>query len=401
MKTELLENLIVKNESKIIFLVIDGASGIPQKEGRRTALATGRTPNLDRLTKVSSCGLLDPIAPGITPGSGPAHLALFGYDPLKFNIGRGVLSALGIGFELKEGDVSARVNFAAVDQTGKVVDRRAGRISSEENQRICGKLKENIKLAGGQFFLETVKEHRAVLVLRGGGLDDHIRDTDPQKTGVAPLPPKALRTEAEKTVGLVSQLIDQARQILKDEPKANMLLLRGFARFRRYRSMKERVGLNCLAIANYPMYRGLARLVGMDVARPTQTLEEEILLLKENFPKYDFFFLHVKRPDSLGEDGNFRGKVKEIERVDRIIPEILALNPDVVVVTSDHSTPAKLKSHSWHPVPVILYSKYCLPDEVGRFDELSCARGVLGRIPAADLMGVVLANALRLKKYGA
>lgn len=402
MEYELLEDLVVPNDTKIVLLVIDGCSGIPMKQGGKTALSLARTPNLDRLAKVSSCGLLDPISPGITPGSGPAHLALFGYDPVRFNIGRGVLSALGIDFELKEGDISARVNFATVDKEGKILDRRAGRISSDENERISSHLRENIRLESGvQFFLKTEKEHRAVLVLRGDGLDDHLPDTDPQKTGVEPIPLKALQPEAERTAGLVSRVIEQARELLKDEPKANMVLLRGFAGFRPYRSIKERFGLNALAIASYPMYRGIARLVGMEVTRPTQTLDEEIALLKENFPKYDFFFLHVKKADSFGEDGNFKGKVKEFEKIDRFIPDILELRPDVLVVTSDHSTPAKLKSHSWHPVPVILYSRYCLPDDVERFDELSCAKGVLGRMPAVNLMSLVLANALRLKKFGA
>jgi 2,3-bisphosphoglycerate-independent phosphoglycerate mutase len=361
-----------------------------------------RTPNLDKLAEVSSCGLLEPVSPGITPGSGPSHFALFGYDPIQYNIGRGILEATGIDFPLTERDVVARINYATVNKDGTVIDRRAGRISSDINRRICQKLQKGLQLGGGvEAIVEPVKEHRAVLVLRGEGLRGEIEDTDPEREGVPPLEPKALNPEAEKTAGLVRKFVLQTRQILADEPKANMVLLRGFAKHTLYPSMKERYGLNALAIAAYPMYRGISRLVGMTVLSNVGTLEEEFRALVDHFAKYDFFFLHVKQTDSRGEDGDFEGKVAVIEDVDRYIPQVRLLQPDVLVVTGDHSTPAKLASHSWHPLPIILHSKYCLIDAVKKFDEVSCIGGVLGKMPSVDLMPLALAHARRLTKFGA
>ncbi|MEA3560426.1 MAG: 2,3-bisphosphoglycerate-independent phosphoglycerate mutase [Candidatus Omnitrophota bacterium] len=401
MGNDFLEGLINKNNSKIVFLVMDGVGGLPLKEGGKTELAAANTPNLDRLAGSSICGILDPIMPGITPGSGPGHLALFGYDPLRHNIGRGALSALGIDFKLKEGDVCARINFATMDGDGKIVDRRAGRLDTEENRRLCEKLRKNIKIERVELFIETVKEHRAVLVLRGEDLDGHILDTDPQKNGLLPLDPVATTKNAKKTRDIVQQIIQQAKSSIRNEKPANMILLRGFARFKTFRSMEERFGLKALAIAQYPMYKGVARLIGMDIAPQPQDLEEEIKLLKDNLDKYDFFFIHFKKTDSSGEDGNFNAKVKEIEKIDRLIPGILKLQPDVIIVTADHSTPAKLKGHSWHPVPVIVHSQHCRADDVKRFDEISCIKGGIGRMPAFNLMNIALANALRLKKFGA
>ena len=365
-----------------------------------TELQVARTPNLDRLASQSVCGLLDPIWPGITPGSGPAHFAIFGYDPLQFEVGRGVLAALGIGFQLTERDVAARINFCTLDQEGKVADRRAGRIPTEENRRLCAKLRGSLNL-GTEFFIEPVKEHRAVLVLRGEGLGGDLADTDPQKEGFAPLEPKFLSPESKRTAELVKDFLHQAKEILADEPKANMLILRGFAKYNPFPTMEERYKLHSLAIANYPMYRGLARLVGMDVWPEVGDLKDEFKLLAQNFPQYDFFYLHVKKTDSFGEDGNFAAKVKVIEEVDSLLPQVLELKPEVIVVTADHSTPSKLKSHSWHPIPVLLYSPNCRVDEVERFDEISCIKGGLGRLPAVALITLALAHARRLKKYGA
>jgi 2,3-bisphosphoglycerate-independent phosphoglycerate mutase len=401
MGNELIDKLIVNNDSKIVFLVIDGLGGLELKEGGKTELATAHTPNLDKLAGSSICGMLDPVMPGVTPGSGPGHLALFGYDPIRYNIGRGVLSALGINFKLREGDLCARINFATINNEGKVTDRRAGRLDTGENERICRKLRENIKIEGIELFIETVKEHRSALVLRGEDLDDHILDTDPQQNDLLPLDPAATTKNAKKTADLIQQIIQQAKRALKDEKTANMILLRGFAKFRPFKSLNERFGLKALAIAQYPMYKGLARLIGMDIAPQTESLEEEIKLLDDNFNKYDFFFVHFKKTDSRGEDGNFKEKVKEIEKIDRIIPEILKLNPEVIVVTCDHSTPARLKSHSWHPVPVVVHSQYCRVDDVKRFDEENCIKGGLGRMATINLMGITLANALKLKKFGA
>lgn len=401
-RTELLESLIIENNTKIILLVIDGLGGLPLEAFGKTELETAKTPNLDKLARYSSLGLLDPVAPGITPGSGPAHLALFGYDPVKSNIGRGVLSALGIDFDLNRGDLCARANFATIDNNGLVTDRRAGRISTETNNQLCKLLTEKIDVPQeNKLFIKTVKEHRAVLILRGEGLADNIADTDPQKTGLKPLIPQPTAPKAQKSALIFTDILRQTQNILKDQPKANMMLLRGFANYHPYPTMKERFKLKSLAIAGYPMYRGLAKLVGMDVTPPTKDLEESIKVLKKNLTNYDFFYIHVKKTDSYGEDGNFKDKVKEIEYVDKLIPKILHLKPDVFVVTSDHSTPAKLSAHSWHPNPLLLHSQYCRQDGLENFSESSCAHGSLGLQPSVNLMPLMLANALKLNKYGA
>ena len=402
MDPNLLTGLLVPSSSKIVFIILDGVGGIQIEEKGGTELQVARTPNLDKLAEVSSCGLLEPISPGITPGSGPSHFALFGYDPFQYNIGRGILEATGIDFPLTEKDVVARINFATADNKGRVIDRRAGRISTEANQRICQKIRQGLKLSGGvEVLVEPVKEHRAVLVLRGEGLRGEIEDTDPEREGVPPFDPKALTPEAEGTAALVREFLSQTGRILADEPKANVLLLRGFAKHTRYPSMKERYGLNALAIASYPMYRGISRLVGMTVLSNVGTLAEEFKALTDHFAEYDFFYLHVKQTDSRGEDGNFDAKVAVIEEVDHFLPQVRDLQPDVLVVTGDHATPAKLAAHSWHPLPLILYSPYCLIDPVKKFDEVSCIGGVLGRMPSMDLMALALAHGRRLAKFGA
>jgi len=402
MNPSLLRGLVIPGSSKIVFLILDGLGGIQVEEKGGTELQVARTPNLDKLAEISSCGLLEPISPGITPGSGPSHFALFGYDPFQYNIGRGILEATGIDFPLTERDVVARINFATVDREGRVIDRRAGRISTETNQRICQKLQQALQRTRGiEVIVEPVKEHRAVLVLRGDGLSGEVEDTDPEREGVLPLEPKPLAKEAEGTAALVREFLLQARKILSDEPRANMVLLRGFAKHSRYPSMEERYGLKALAIAAYPMYRGISRLVGMTVADKVGTLEEEFQALADHFEKFDFFYLHVKQTDSRGEDGDFDGKVAVIEAVDRLLPQATGLKPDVLVITGDHATPAKMASHSWHPLPLILHSQYCLIDPVKKFDEVSCIGGVLGRMPSIDLMPLVLAHAGRLTKFGA
>jgi 2,3-bisphosphoglycerate-independent phosphoglycerate mutase len=398
----LITDLVVPASSKIVFIILDGLGGIQMQPGGGTELQVAHKPNLDQLAADSSCGLLEPVSPGITPGSGPAHFALFGYDPIQYNIGRGILEATGIDFPLTEKDVVARVNFATVDKEGKVVDRRAGRISTETNARICRKLQDSLRLPENlEIILAPVKEHRAVLILRGEGLQGEIQDTDPEREGVAPLEPKALIPAAEKTASLVKEIVRQSRQILAEESKANMILLRGFAKHTQYPSFKERYGLQALAIAVYPMYRGISRLVGMRVLSNVHSHEEEFKALEENFADYDFFFLHIKETDSRGEDGDFNGKVAVIEEVDRFIPRVRALHPDVLVVTGDHATPAKLRSHSWHPVPVLLHSPWALVDEVKKFDEINCLRGALGKLSSLNLMPLVLAHARRLTKFGA
>lgn len=381
---------------------MDGVGGLTMEGKGGTELQVAHTPNLDQLAANAICGLLDPILPGITPGSGPAHFALFGYNPIESNIGRGVLEAAGINLKMTDRDVAIRINFATSDKNGNIIDRRAGRIDTETNRQICQKIRDHVSLApDAEFIIETVKEHRAALLIRGENLGGELIDTDPQKLGVPPLEPKALNPDSEITAKLTKRFLDQVHKILANEEKANTILLRGFAKHRPYKSMMERFKLKCLAIANYPMYRGVAFLLNMDLNPVLSDVKSQFEAVEQNYDKYDFFFVHVKATDARGEDGNFDEKVKVIEEVDELIPILTDLDPDVFVVTADHSTPAAMKSHSWHPVPVLLRSPFCRPDAVIRFDEISCIQGGLGRQPSMNLMPIVLANAQRLTKFGA
>ncbi|MDY6825956.1 MAG: 2,3-bisphosphoglycerate-independent phosphoglycerate mutase [Bacillota bacterium] len=401
MAFQTIKKLVKPAGSKMVLLVMDGLGGLPLHPGDLTELEKAKTPNLDNLAGEGICGLHQPIAAGITPGSGPAHLALFGYDPLKYVVGRGVLSALGIGFTLHNGDVAARGNFCTVDDDGRVIDRRAGRIPTEKNRELCQKLRK-IALPGVELFIEPVKDYRFLLVMRGQNLSGELADTDPQVTGLQPLPPRATSSGAEQTAILIGKFIKEAGEILAAESPANMVLLRGFSQQPDWPLFPAVFGLKAAAIAAYPMYRGVSRLVGMDILETGSTLEEELQTLKNQWTKHDFFYFHVKETDSAGEDGDFNRKVAVIEKVDRIIPEIMALKPDVIVVTGDHSTPALLKSHSWHPVPVLLHSKCCLSDNVAGFGERTCVNGALGpRFRTTELLPLMLANANRLVKFGA
>jgi len=386
--------------TKIILLVMDGLGGLPREAGGKTELETARTPNLDRLAAEGICGLSIPIQAGITPGSGPAHLALFGYDPLRYEIGRGVLEALGIGFDLGPDDVAARGNFCTVNEQGLITDRRAGRIPTSKCIELVQMLRA-ITLPGVEVFVEAVEDYRFALILRGPGLADGLTETDPQATGKAPLPVQALTPEAEKTADLLNRWIAAARQILASQQPANMVTLRGIAKNPGLPSMPEVYGMKTAAIATYPMYRGVAKLVGMTVLDAGHTVEDEIAALQRHWNEFDFFYFHVKKTDSAGEDGDFDRKVSIIEHVDELLPQIMALKPDVVVVTGDHSTPAVLKSHSWHPVPTLLWSAFCRPDRAQAFGESDCAQGALGQFPATDIMPLALANARRLNKFGA
>ena len=402
---ELTRELQIPANTKILQLVLDGLGGLPRESDGKTELEAADTPNLDGLAARAQLGLAVPVRPGVTPGSGPAHLSLFGYDPLKFDVGRGVLSALGIGFDLHPEDVAARGNFCTIDDDGLITDRRAGRIPTEFSQELTALLRET-DLPGVQVFVETVKEYRFVLVLRptaGQTLHASIADTDPQKTGVPSLPAVAEDEASEATAQLVNDWIAQARDILKDHKPANSLNLRGFAKDPGFPKFPDVFGLRAAAIATYPMYRGVAKLVGMEVLPVAgEALEDEVETLGEYWQQYDYFFFHVKKTDSAGEDGDFERKVEVIEHVDEVVvPAIIDLDPDVIIVTGDHSTPAALKSHSWHPVPTLLWSRYCCWDGVKEFGERACGRGSLGVFPASDEMQLALGHALRLNKYGA
>lgn len=396
----LTRDLQVKNKSKIVMLVGDGLGGLPMTPGGKTELETAKTPNLDALATKGVQGLSIPVKPGIAPGSGPGHLGLFGYDPLKYQIGRGALEATGIGFQMQPGDVAIRCNFCTLDADGNISDRRAGRIATEESAPLAISLRQ-IKIPGVEIFVEPVKEHRFVVVFRGAGLGGNVKDTDPQATGVPPLDPIAEDAESQKTADVAKEFLKQAGQILKDEKKANFHTMRGFAARPDMPSYEEVYGLRAAAIAVYPMYKGLASLVGMDIVGQATTLDEQMQVLKENWDKYDFFFIHFKYTDSTGEDGNFDEKVQRTEQLDACLPAITALGPDVLIVTGDHSTPAYLKSHSWHPVPTLLVSDCCRPDPHTSFGETQAITGGLGQFEAQYLMLLALSNAHRMGKFGA
>ena len=391
---------------KIVLLVMDGLGGLPMTPDGKTELESAQKPNMDKLAREGSLGLSIPIRPGIEPGSGPAHLSLFGYDPVTYEIGRGVLEALGIGFELQPNDLAARGNFATADANGVIIDRRAGRISTEECIRLCAKLQAatgNL-FPGYQIFVKPVKEHRFVLILRGEGLGGKLTETDPLATGKKPLPVKdeSGTPEGAHTAELINKWIEAARAALADEPKANSLNLRGIAKDPGLPRFSDIFGMRAAAIAVYPMYKGVARLVGMQpIDFEGERPEDEIGTLERVWNDYDFFFIHVKKTDSYGEDGNFDAKVHEIEAVDAVIPRILALNPSALIVTGDHSTPAKLRSHSWHPVPALLWSPTAMPDQAATFGERACATGHLSTFHATNLVPMAMAVAGRLTRFGA
>ncbi|MBI1734959.1 MAG: 2,3-bisphosphoglycerate-independent phosphoglycerate mutase [Candidatus Rokubacteria bacterium] len=397
---DFLAPLVISNTTKIVLISLDGLGGLPRPETGRSELETARLPNLNGLAAEAACGLLRHVAPGITPGSGPGHLGLFGYDPVRYQVGRGVLEALGIEFGLRGGDVAARGNFCTVDREGRITDRRAGRIPTEVCVRLTERLR-TIGLPGVELFVEPVKEHRFVLVLRGDGLSGRLSETDPQVLGKPPLPVRALEPPAARTADLVNRFAAEARRLLADEPAANMVLLRGFDLLPDLPRFPDVFQLRAAAIAAYPMYRGLAKLVGMDVLKTGTTFADEIATLRQHRDAYDFFFLHYKDTDKAGEDGDFDAKVAALERFDAALPEIRAVAPDVLVVTGDHATPSILAAHGWQPVPVLVRSAYSGADPVTAFTERACAGGTLGLMPAHHLMPIVMANALRLTKFGA
>jgi len=386
--------------TKILLVVLDGLAGYAGPD-RGTELEEADTPNLDQLAAAGSTGMLDPVGPGITPGSGPAHLALFGYDPFDYHLGRGALSAAGLGVHLDPGDVAARGNLATLDAAGAIVDRRAGRIPDLEALEVVRLLSENVSIPGVEVLFVHEAQHRVLVVLRGADLDPHVDDTDPQVEGCAPLAPMAQTRAAAHTAEVLAELDRQARAALAGEPKANVLLLRGLDSHRQLPTVQERYGVRAAAIAVYPMYRGIGTLVGMEAVGPPVTLDEQLVLLKEHWDDHDLFFFHHKPADSAGEDGNFEAKVAAIEALDAVVPALADMGPDVIAVTGDHATPSQLAAHSWHPVPVVLGGDRVGRDEVTRFGERWCRQGALGRRPARELMPIMLNAAGRLGKYGA
>ncbi|MCH7809020.1 MAG: 2,3-bisphosphoglycerate-independent phosphoglycerate mutase [Chloroflexi bacterium] len=401
MDLALARELSQEAETKIVLFVMDGLGGLPHPVTGRTELEAAYTPHLDRLAKESVCGLTVPVAPGVTPGSGPGHLALFGYDPLVYNVGRGVLEAAGIDFDLQPSDVAARGNFCTIDGDGVITDRRAGRIGTERSEGLVAGLREISLGDGVQALVEPVREHRFVLVLRGDGLSDEVTDTDPQKVGVKALASRGSKKDAKATATLVNAWVSGAQTYLADKSPANMLLLRGFAKRPDWPQMAEVFKMRAAAVAHYPMYRGLAKLVGMEALTVGPTLEDSFAVLRESWDRFDYFFVHYKHTDAAGEDGDYDRKVDRIEEVDAAIGTLAEMEPDVLMVTGDHSTPATMAAHSWHSVPFMLRSKWARADDVDNFNEPALARGSLGTFPAKESLALAMAHAGRLRKYGA
>ncbi|UQN07473.1 2,3-bisphosphoglycerate-independent phosphoglycerate mutase [Deinococcus sp. QL22] len=400
--------LAKKTDSKILMVVLDGVGGLPLTLGGDTELATAKTPNLDALAAASQLGLAELVGAGITPGSGPGHLSLFGYDPLHYVVGRGALSAVGIGVKLGAGDVAVRGNFATLSAGRIVNDRRAGRPSDEKNAEIVAKLRGAIaQIDGTPVEIYTESEHRFVVVFRAVGgvpLGANISDVDPQDTGVQPMTAVAQDPASDKTAHLVNTFVARAEAALSAETQVNGVLFRGYSDVPHFPSFDAAYQLRAACIASYPMYKGLASLVGMDVL-PVEghedALEGKVAALTENWAKYDFFYFHVKKTDSTGEDGDFAAKVKKIELFDALLPQLLALKPDVLCIVGDHSTPSKLASHSWHPVPFLIHSEHGRKDVATRYTEEEAGRGSLGLRKGTDIMPLLMANALKLNKYGA
>jgi 2,3-bisphosphoglycerate-independent phosphoglycerate mutase len=392
-----LSELATGTGGRILLVVVDGLGGLAD-EAHGTELEEAATPHLDRLAAEGVTGLLEPVGPGITPGSGPGHLALFGYDPLHFVLGRGALGAAGLDVPLHPGDVAARGNLCTLDVDGTIADRRAGRISDEEGRRVVARLNEEI--AEAEFHHE--KGHRVLVVFRGDDLDPRIADTDPQRTGVPPMEPRALDPAAAATAEVVAATLTAVGRVLADEPAANGLVLRGFDTQRALPSFRERTGIRAAAVAVYPMYRGIAALLGFDVLGPPADTTEQVRLLEKHREEADLFFVHVKDADAAGEDGDRAAKIAAIEHVDDAIPELIAAaDPTVVAVTGDHATPSQMAAHSWHPVPVLVHGPRCGRDDTDRFGERWCRAGGLGIRPSTELLPILMANAGHLGKYGA
>lgn len=400
---KILPEIIQENDKKILLVVLDGIGGLPHPITGKTELETARIPNLDYFAKIGSCGLIIPVLPGITPGSGPGHIALFGYDPIEIQIGRGILECLGIGLEVKKGEIAIRGNFATIDENKIVTDRRAGRIPTEENEKIVNLISENIReIKGIKIKIKTVKEHRCAIILSGENLSIDVSENDPGKEGKPLKNFVPLSENGKFTAEVLNEFEERVINLLKNvDTKAKCILLRGFSTYPEIKTFKEKYKLNACCIATYPMYKGISKLVGMDVIDCGETVEEEIMALQKVYNDYNFFFLHIKKTDSLGEDGNFEGKVKFIEEIDKKIELIKSMEFEAIAITGDHSTPSKLKGHSWHPVPFVLVSPNTIPDDVQRFTEKECSKGILGNMYSKNVMYLLLACSLKLGKFGA
>ncbi len=396
-----LRDLCRKTESRIVLLVVDGLGGLPRPDTGMSELETAHMPNLDALASRSACGVTTPVAPGITPGSGPGHLALFGYDPLKYVIGRGVLEALGIGVELGPDDIAVRCNFCTLDADGILTDRRAGRIPTSQSAPLVERL-ARISIPGVEIMVRPVQDYRFVVVFRGEGLGGDVTDTDPQRTGFEPLDPTGRSDAARRTAKNAARFIKAARDILGDRDIANMVLMRGFSKRPDWPVFGDRYNLSPGAIAAYPMYRGIANLIGMNVIPTGHDFDSELDTLSERLDQHDFFFIHYKPADAAGEDGDFDAKVRTLEELDKRIPRLLDLEADVVAVAGDHSTPSTMAAHSWHPVPLLINSESTNAG-LGSpgFNERDCRSGYLGSLPATSLPLLLMGHAGKLDKFGA
>lgn len=401
---QIIQDTVTSNNSKIVLLVLDGLGDIRNpKFGNQTPLEYAHTPNLDTLAAKSCVGRSFPVGLGITPGSGPGHLGLFGYDPMNIMIGRGVLEAVGIDFKLQDNDIAARCNFATMNENGLITDRRAGRISTEVSTKLCSILKKIKEIDGVEIIIKPGKGHRFVTIFRSKDkkIDALINDTDPLAEKKAPLPAKGQNPSSQFLASVINKFIEKGYDLLKDQHPANAFLLRGIAKRPNLPSMRDKYLLESAAIATYPMYRGIASLLGMSLLPAPDSIEGLFRTYIENRQKYDFYFIHVKGTDQAGEDGDFESKVSCIEKVDKALPILLENKPDVLAITGDHSSPCPMRSHSWHPVPVLIHSQFSGIDDVTRFHENACNNGGLGFFESKYLMGLLLANAKRLDKFGA
>ena len=395
-----LKDICRRTDSRIILLVVDGLGGLPHPATGQTELETAATPNLDAMARRSACGVTTPVASGVTPGSGPGHLAIFGYDPLKYAIGRGVLEALGIGIDLGPDDVAVRCNFCTVGADGKLTDRRAGRIPSEESAPLVDRLSE-VSIPGVEVEVKPVQDYRFVVVFRGDGLGEEVRDTDPQQVGVIPLALEAASESSTSTARYAAEFVHAAGDILGARENANMVLMRGFSKLPSWPRFPDIYNLSAGAVAAYPMYRGIASLVGMTVIPTGDDFDAELETVSSNLDQYDFVFLHYKPADAAGEDGDFEAKVRSLETLDERIPDLLNLGADVTAIAGDHSTPSILAAHSWHPVPVMINSSWTAGQGSTGFNEPECRSGWLGSQPATSLMLQLMAHAGKLDKFGA
>jgi 2,3-bisphosphoglycerate-independent phosphoglycerate mutase len=402
----LYSELTLKTKAKLVLVVLDGLGDIATKEQNYlTPLEAASTPNLDKIAKDSAQGRMIPVAPGVTPGSGPGHLGLFGYDPLEFQVGRGVIEALGLGVELRPGDICARANFATVDAKGIVTDRRAGRIPTEMCEKLCAMLAARVKKMGDtEIIIKAGKEHRFVVVFRGAGLEGPLTDADPNREGF-PIPTVKPRDPANakqvKMTALIADFYKAALPIIASEKPANSFLMRGIAHQPHIPLFEDRYLLKPAALAVYPMYKGLSQLVGMKKIEGPQTIAEQFERYLKEYDKYDFFFIHYKYTDKYGEDGNFAAKKKAIEDFDAALPILLKKKPEVLAITGDHSTPCALHGHSWHPQPVLLHSACSGSDKLERFTETGANLGSLGVFESKFLMRLMQANAKMFDKFGA